>query len=324
MQPTTETPKQSKRTVKNHAPQASGGLTATETMKTSGEIPPDVDAAASPEIAVEETAKEPTPSHTAGQVVEEIASEDQQKQEEKPKPRLPAIMAYENKYLEAKDLDSRYRLAQAFFRGGMVPKGYNDAASVFSGMELALELNMKPFTALRNIAVINGRPSLWGDAPLALVKRSGKLARIEEFLFDADYNRICFDNKNLNAKPYGAICRTWMSGDGERFHETYFTIDDARTAGLLPGKADSAWFKYQRRMLQMRARTQNLKDQAPDVLLGIEIAEYDYNYIPQKDVTPGGKVLRDGTIEKDVAAEINKTLGGPEPKENGAITNKIQ
>ncbi len=224
-----------------------------------------------------------------------------------PKARLPAIMANEQKYLQATDLDSRCRLAATFFRSGMVPKGYKDAAAVFAGMELALELGLRPFTALKNIAVINGSPAIWGDLPLALVRRSGNLDRIEEFLFDKAYNKICFANKNLDAEVYGAICRTWAKGAGpENYIETVFTMDDAKKAGLL-GR-DNVWKTYPKRMIQMRARSQNLKDTNGHVLLGIDIAEYDHNFLPMKDVTPEGRVLRNGTVEKDVAGEINKTL----------------
>ena len=222
-----------------------------------------------------------------------------------PKPRLPAIMANEKKYLEANDLDSRYRLASAFYRSGMVPKSYKDAASVFAGMELALELGLKPFTALKNIAVINGNPSLWGDLPLSLCRRSGLLEKITEILLDKEYNEINWRNKNLNAEIFAAVCITRRKG-ADTDLETVFTMDMAKNAGLL-GK-DNVWKTYPRRMIQMRARSQNLKDNFGDVLLGIEIAEYDHNFLPMKDVTPEGTITRTGEVQRDNAAEINKTL----------------
>lgn len=249
-----------------------------------------------------------TVGDTAASAVIEPPIEKTETEEPRSKARLPAIMANESKYLEAKDLDSRYRLAQAFYKSGMVPKGYKDAASVFAGMELALELNLRPFTALKNIAVINGSPAIWGDLPLALVRRSGKLEKIFEFVFDKDYKRICFDNKNLHVEAYGAVCRTWAKGaTPEDYTETVFTLDDAKRAGLL-GR-DNVWKTYPRRMLQMRARSQNLKDTNSEVLLGLDIAEYDHNFLPMKDVTPEGRVMRNGTVQIDTAAEINKTLG---------------
>lgn len=325
-----------KKTVKNHAP-GSGGLTATETMSTAGELPPEN--TVGPQAGEmdreahiqEKRADSDREAHAKPvQETEEVTHAEQATQaaveeRQKPQARVPAIVANENKYLEARDLDSRYRLAQAFHRSGMVPKSYKDAASVFAGMELALELGLRPFTALKNIAVINGNPSLWGDLPLALVRRSKEMARIEEFLFDKEYNRICFANKNLNATLYGAVCRTWDVGaEPDAYYETVFTMDDARVAGLL--SKDNVWKTYPKRMIQMRARSQNLKDKYGHALLGVDIAEYDYNTIPQRDVTPEGRVLRDGTVEKDVAGELNKTLnmnatGGAAPKDNGAIHN---
>lgn len=299
--------------MKNYAPQVSGGSTETEPMTVTETAPPQ--AVPSMPLSTHKDGSVAPSIQMDGEALTDVTTDtpkpDPVEENKKPQARLPAIMANENKYLEAKDLDSRYRLAQAFFRSGMVPKGYKDAASVFAGMELALELALKPFTALKNIAVINGSPSIWGDLPLALCRRSGKLIRIYEFIFDKDYKQICFANKNLSSEAYGAICRTWTDGatappDGFDYAETSFTMDDAKRAGLL-GR-ENPWKTYPRRMLQMRARSQNLKDNFGDVLLGLDIAEYDHNFMPMKDVTPDGRVLRDGTVEKDVAAELNKTL----------------
>ena len=36
-----------------------------------------------------------------------------------------------------------------------------------------LEVGLSPLSALQRIAVINGRPTIWGDGALALVKASG-------------------------------------------------------------------------------------------------------------------------------------------------------
>lgn len=217
-----------------------------------------------------------------------------------------SIVALEHNYLDSPTLDGRYRLASAFFKGGMVPKSYTSPAAVFSGLELARELRLKPLVGLRNIAVINGHPSVWGDLPLALVRRSGSMAMIFEFIFDKDLNEICFANKNINASPYGAVCRTKRLGD-EFIKETWFTMDDAKQAGLL-GR-DNPWKTYPRRMLQMRARSQNLKDNFSDVLLGISIAEYDFNYMPnQTENHYKGKIAHNGTVVRDVASELNETI----------------
>ena len=47
-------------------------------------------------------------------------------------------------------------------------------------MQWGAEIGLQPLQAMQNIAVINGRPSLWGDAVLALVRSSGLLEQFEE------------------------------------------------------------------------------------------------------------------------------------------------
>jgi hypothetical protein len=213
------------------------------------------------------------------------------------------LLEKERQYLTANDMDGRRRLAAAFFRSGLVPKSYTSAEAVFAGMELALELRLKPFSALKYITLINGSPAIWGDLPLSLVRRGEKLDRIEEFFFDKEYNKICFANKNLSTEVYGALCRTWHI-DADEALETYFTLDDAKLAGLL--NKGGPWTTYRRRMLQMRARSQNLKDGYGDSLLGLDIAEYDWNHMPEREVSPD-RVTRKGP-ERDNAATINQTL----------------
>ena len=42
--------------------------------------------------------------------------------------------------------------------------------NILVAVQWGFEIGLAPMQALQNIAVINGRPSLWGDSLLALVK----------------------------------------------------------------------------------------------------------------------------------------------------------
>lgn len=212
--------------------------------------------------------------------------------------------------LSSTTLEGRYRHAQMAISGGMVPKSYKTPEQVLAAFEFARELSLPPMSAIRNIAVINGQPSLWGDLPLTLVRtRSKRFRKIYEFVFDKNYKKICFDNKNLDAQAWGALCRTWDKDDGDdEYYETYFTLEDAKTAGLL-GR-DNVWKTYPRRMLQMRTRSQNLKDQYGDALFGISITEYDFNTLPQiKDVGPfKNEMAHNGEAIINQADLVNQAL----------------
>lgn len=209
-------------------------------------------------------------------------------------------------YLQSETIEEKFRWASAYIKGGMVPQSFKTPAQVLAGLEFAKELNVPPLVALRNIAVINGTPSIWGELPLALVRKSEKLEWITEILFDKDFKEISFDNKNLTSEVFGALCKTKRVGEPEP-NETWFTFDDAKQANLT---GRGVWKSYPRRMLQMRARSQNLKDNFSDALTGIAIAEYDYNYMPNYQNKSARNVNHSGEEVRDVASEINKQLDG--------------
>jgi len=204
-------------------------------------------------------------------------------------------------FLKAKDIDSQYRIAKLFLEAEMVPRSYKTPQQVMVGMQFAIELGLKPLQGLRNIAVINGNPSLWGELPLALARKSGELEYITEFLIDKEYNKICFDNKNLSTQAWAAVCKIKRKNQPEV--ETFFSMDDAKIAGLLNREKKTPWDTYPKIMLTRRARSQALKTAFADSLSALSIAEYDNNYLPEesdfKDVTPQGEV------RPNVAGELN-------------------
>lgn len=135
----------------------------------------------------------------------------------------------------------------------MVPKDFKGKpGNCLIAMQWGAELGLKPLQALQNLAIINGRPSLWGDAVIALV-RSSPLC---EWVQESDDGQV-------------ATCRVKRRGEPEQSRT--FSLDDSRTAGLL-GKA-GPWTQYPKRMRQMRARAFALRDVFPDVLRGLPVAE---------------------------------------------------
>jgi hypothetical protein len=67
----------------------------------------------------------------------------------------------------------------------MVPKDFKGKpGNCLIAMQWGMELGMKPLQAIQSIAVINGRPSMWGDA-LLRAKRRGEDEQVRTFS-DAD------------------------------------------------------------------------------------------------------------------------------------------
>lgn len=136
----------------------------------------------------------------------------------------------------------------------MVPKDFKGKpGNCLIAMQWGSELGLKPLQALQNIAVINGRPALWGDAVIAIVRGSPLCEYVIE---------------ELDAQG-SAVCRVKRRGEQEQVRT--FSDMDAKTAGLL-GK-QGPWTTNPKRMKQMRARSFALRDVFPDVLKGIAIAE---------------------------------------------------
>lgn len=146
-------------------------------------------------------------------------------------------------------------LAELMSKSEMVPKIYqgkpgNVTVAILAGSPLGLN----PFSACQSFAVINGTPSLFGDALLGIVRGSGLLTKISETVSENGQVATCF----ITRRGEDPVCRT-------------FTMDEAKKAGLL-GK-QGPWQSYPKRMLQMRARAFALRDVFPDILRGIGIAE---------------------------------------------------
>lgn len=145
--------------------------------------------------------------------------------------------------------------AQMLSKSNLVPKDYQgNPSNCIIAMQWGMEIGLQPLQAMQSIAVINGRPSIWGDAMLALVRGSGVLESISETLEEGDTVAVCTVKRRA-----------------EQPATRRFSLEDAKKAGLT-GK-QGPWTQYPKRMLQLRARAFALRDVFPDVLRGVHIAE---------------------------------------------------
>ena len=164
-------------------------------------------------------------------------------------------------------LDEAFRFAEVMSKSTLVPKDYQgNPSNCLIAMQLGMEVGLAPLQAMQNIAVINNRPCLWGDAMLAIVRASGLMEYINE-----------------TPTEDGCTCVVKRKGEAETVRE--FTVSDAKKAGLY-GKSGS-WTHHPKRMMQMRARSFALRDAFTDVLRGMAIAEVVQDEQPEeKDITP--------------------------------------
>lgn len=165
------------------------------------------------------------------------------------------------------------RFAQAVARSPFAPRDFKDADAIMVAIQMGMEVGLKPMQSLQGIAVVNGRPTIWGDTAKALALGSGLCEDFREF----------FEGDSGNKKDLTAVCEIKRKGLVSVIRAT-FSVADAERAGLL--NKQGPWSQYPRRMLQMRARSYAIRDAFPDVLKGLNTSEEVGDYQPEDNVRP--------------------------------------
>lgn len=166
-----------------------------------------------------------------------------------------------------RDLDQAWRYAEMICKADLAPASYEDDAhkpdpkKVVIGILTALELGVPPMQGLRGIAIINGRPSVWGDLAMALIQSKGVVKKAEQSY-----------SGESGTDSYQANYVIWRKGQ-ESPYEGHFSIADAKRAGLWAHPKKRPWIEYPMRMLMMRARAFAIRDGFADCLCGLAIAE---------------------------------------------------
>lgn len=219
------------------------------------------------------------------------------------KPKPPLTGGGQIAALVPQDFEQAWRVAQVISHSGMAPRDMQTPEKLVVSIMHGLEIGLPPMQAIQSIAVVNGRPTVWGDGALGLVRGSGHLEDFEERLEgEGDALRaVCRCNRKGQATP---IIRT-------------FSVAEARKAGLW-GKS-GPWSQYPQRMLAMRARAFALRDGFADVLKGIGITEevHDYSGLSmqepaQPSITAAALKQQAGVIDGE-AREVSDTVA-PAPQ----------
>jgi len=179
---------------------------------------------------------------------------------------------------------------------------------IFIACQMGLNIGLDPYQALQGISVINNRPTIWGDAALAVCMGHPAFSDIEE-TFDFE--------KQI------ATCRISRTGKSDTIMT--FSLEEATKAGLLEKKGD-IWKQYTKRMLQLRARGFAMRDSFPDALKGIFIREEVEDYIIDEKTTLQRPKKETGHIrivdENSYAEIIDKKIQETD-KEVSLLLNKL-
>lgn len=215
----------------------------------------------------------------------------------------PAAIDAGERGLRLRNLDEYWRFAQAVVKGGLAPKGMERPETVLIAIQMGAEVGLLPMAAIQNVAVINGRPSLWGDALLAVARSSG---RFDESAFAESAKG------NFPDDTYEWTCTVRRIGSGVGVSRSY-SIADAKRAQLW-GKA-GPWQTYPKRMLQMRARGFAIRDAFTDFLKGFIAAEEAMDLEPidvRAESKPAGVAARLQQVAAENAVAPVVMESGPE------------
>jgi len=190
--------------------------------------------------------------------------------------------------LAPKTMGEAMEMAKMLSGSQMVPKNYqNKPQDTLVAMMMGSELGLNPIQALQNIAVINGKPAIYGDALLALVQNHPRFGGHEE----------SFDEQTMTA-----TCTVWRKGESKQHTQT-FSKADADKAGLW-GK-QGPWTQYPKRMLMWRARGYALRDKFADALGGLITVEeaQDIPEAMERDMGPAQRAEAERPVLEHYPAE---------------------
>jgi hypothetical protein len=158
--------------------------------------------------------------------------------------------------LVPRTFDQLVTFAEMAAVSGMVPKAYeNKPGAIMVAVQMGSELGLSPMQSINSIAVINGRPGVWGDGLIGICRQSPMCQDIVE---------------TMSGEGEARTAKCVATRRGATPCTATFSVADAKKAGLW-GK--DIWAKYPDRMLQNRARGFALRDAFPDLLRGLKTVE---------------------------------------------------
>lgn len=208
-----------------------------------------------------------------------------------------------------KTAQEAFQLANTLSESKLIPLAFQKKPNdVFVAMMWSANLGVPFLQGIQGIAVINNKPSIYGDLGLAICMNSGLMESFKEEIIEQNEMARTRDGKASAIKNIIARCTIRRKGIADAF-VSEFSVEDALRAGLW-GK-QGPWTQYPKRMLQMRARAFALRNAFPDRLMGMAFAEEMQDVI---DVSETGEVTVSPAPARKMPARKTKTQKAPEPE----------
>lgn len=185
-------------------------------------------------------------------------------------------------------------MAGVIAKSGFAP-GDMGVEQVAVAIQTGLEVGVSPMMAVRNMAVIDGRPSWMGKGALAIVRGSGMMEGTPRTRYFGDLDP---DKKGLDQYPDDYTCEVTVKRVGDPEPQSFqYSVADAKQARLW-GKttrsgAPTPWVTAPKRMMYWRALGQALDSVFSDVLLGLPVEEVARDYLPEEDRAQRARVVNE-------------------------------
>lgn len=236
----------------------------------------------------------------------DVEPETKETKQEVPKQIKPEPLAVEKGMMIPKTAVELKAMVRQIAAGGGFPNRFKTDEQRLAAYNLAQSLmGTKWQMALNYIAPIHGQMSIFGELPGALAEQTGEVEEKHVYCIDTDFNKICLENKNLDAEPYAGVCIIRRKGREKK--EFTYTINEAKKAGQYPPmkkeynestkrptgrlipNPDSPWEKFTKLMLERKAMNIAVRFEFPDAVVGVPITETDFDQAPdlveERDVT---------------------------------------
>lgn len=184
---------------------------------------------------------------------------------------IMALHVGEPQAIAPQNLEEVFRYAQMVVQARLAPDSYdNDPHKICIGILTGAELGIPPMQALKNIAIINKRPAIWGDLAVALCQSKGLLTNFEHHFEGEEGDQV--ETQKAFSDEYGCHVLIWRRGHASPY-EGHYTVRDAKRARLWMNSKKAPWIENPKRMLFNRARAFALRDGFADCLAGLAIVE---------------------------------------------------
>lgn len=196
-------------------------------------------------------------------------------------------------FVPEKLFELNQRQAVAVSKSSLIPKDYqHNVANCLLAVEMANRLAIPPIMVMQNMYVVHGKPGWSSQFLIAAFNQSGKFSSITYEFFG-----------QIGTDGYGCRAKTVDLRTGEQLTGPPVSIDTAKKEGWF-AKSGSKWQSMPELMLRYRAATFLVRTTAPEITMGLPMAD------EVDDITDRPKSIDVSTLLREVTPAQEVVVSG--------------